>query len=68
MKPSKNSKNSNRKKKHSRKNNGIESIKKVDIIYSQNAQGIFESEKDTNGDPIPGKRSQIKLNYIVLLM
>jgi len=36
--------------------------------YSQNVQGIFESMKDKNGNPIAGERSYWKLEYIISMM
>ena len=66
---SKSKSNTRRKKKQSSNQNGNRDCdNKTSTIYSQNVHGIFESSKDMNGDPIPGKRSYAKIDFIVKKM
>ena len=40
----------------------------LNVIYTQNVRGIFESAKDEKGKPIPGERCYNKLEHLVTKM
>ena len=53
------------KEQHARRQRNRERAKRMDIIYSQNVHGIFESATYSTNNPIQGKRSFTKLTISV---